>query len=304
MIKAAGKGGAGLLLLGGAGTLLSGCKIPPLRPFHGVLVPIDGWKGSGDTVESFEDRSGSTIECIRDFPAGKVLSVSAIDSHIAKWPNTVSVWSTFMAGKNFTNAQVSAFAAQIRDRADNELLPRLYVTADAEFDRSVRTYSRQQFIDGFIRLHKAVGDHPKIIWYLNPTGYDFANRVGSGAYDALLPYYDVLGVDPYTQGSGASVINAFVEDLYAAKDYADAHNKRLALPEWGIDNVGGSQQQLADMHGFFDAFIDMVPLEFLCYFQYNNTGANWDTRILAQSVFNGYAQRMQELREVNAATFQ
>ncbi len=308
-IKSAGAGAAGVVLLGGAGGLLTGCQDPPARPLHGVLFPFDGWRGAGDTVESFQNRSSLAIECIRDFPGPLgALSVEAIDKHIANWPNTASVWSTFMAGRNFTNAEVADFASKIRSRADNSALPRLYVTADAEFDREVRTYTTQQFIDGFIRLRNAVGNHPKITWYLNPTGYDFAARfhppqnATKGPYDDLLPYYDVLGVDPYTRVSGSSSnVNPLVDEIGVAKNYADNHGKRFALPEWGLDNALGAPSQRADMNQFFDAFMDILPLEFLCYFQYNNTGANWDTRITEQSVFDVYHLRMQQLRNAQAA---
>ncbi len=308
-IKGAGAGAAGVVLLGGAAAgLLAGRDDPPDQLLHGVLIPIGGWRGAGDTVESFQNRSSLTIECIRDFPAGEVLSVRAIDKHIANRPNTASVWSTFMAGRNFTNADVADFAAQIRSRADNPALPRLYVTTDAEFDRNIRPYTTQQFIDGFIRLRNAVGNHPKITWYLNPTGYEFANRFGAAdddapdrPYDPLLPHYEILGVDPYTRGSGTSVVNAHLPDLQAAKNYADSHGKRLALPEWGIDNVGGPDVQRDDMSLFFDAFRQILPLEFLCYFQSNNIAANWDTRITAQSVFDVYGSRMHQLRNDQTA---
>lgn len=307
-IKRAGAGAAGVVLLGGAGAIRARREDPPDQLLHGVLVPIDGWRGAGDTVESFQNRSSSTIECIRDFPAGEVLSVEAIDKHIANWPNTASVWSTFMAGKNFTNAQVADFAALIRSRADNSALPRLYVTADAEFDRSIRPYNRQQFIDGFIRLRNAVGNHPKIVWYLNPTGYDFANRFGTAdgdapdrPYDTLLPHYDVLGVDPYSRGSGPAVVDGHLPDLQAAKKYADSHGKRLALPEWGIDKAGEPAVQRDNMNLFFAAFRRILPLEFLCYFQTDNTNARWDTRIEAQSVFDTYGFGMNQLKNAQAA---
>lgn len=205
------------------------------RPISaGVIVPAGGW----DYVVDFEDRT-APLEMIRCFPAGKTLvpSLAQVDGAIDRYPGVGVMWSCFMAGRDFSDAQVADFAKAIRARADK--LPWLDIAVDAEPDRKDRGYTAAQFVEGLTRLKAAVGDHPKIRWVLNLTGYDFARRIGAWLDAAEL--VTVLAVDPYWRADmKPNPVQGGKQDILDAAAWAKTHGLAFAWGEWGC-NRGANQ---------------------------------------------------------------
>lgn len=223
---------------------------------NGVIVPAAGWTAVAD----FEANT-APLTMIRCFPAGKTLTASLhqVDGAISRYPEAGVMWSTFMAGRNFSDAQVAEFARQIRARADQ--LPWLDIAVDAEPDRKDRSYTVPQFVAGLERLKAAVGPHPKIRWVLNLTGYQFTQRIG--AYAAAIPRIDVLAVDPYWKNDlKPDAVQGGKQDVIDAAEWAGARGLAFAFGEWGAER---GANQPANLNLAFDVIDDVRP-DYFPYF--------------------------------------
>ena len=249
-------------------------------PLPGTIVPA---QGAWSTVADFESNT-VPLEMIRAFPAGKTLtpSLAQVDGAIQRYPGTGVMWSTFMANRNFTDAQVAEFARAIRARAYQ--LPWLDIAVDAEPDRKDRSYTVAQFVEGFARLKAAVGPHPKIRWVLNLTGYQFEQRIG--AYRNVLPLVDVLAIDPYWNNDmRPNSIQGGNQDIIDAAEWAEANGKAFAFGEWGAQ-VGANQSRNLDLA--FDA-IELTRPEYFPYF--HDVGGSGTGCWLSGESFRTYSQR-------------
>jgi len=229
-------------------------QAPPV--LRGVTVSAAGWPAVAD----FQTNT-LPLQMLRCFPAGKTLaaSLSQVDAAIDRHPGVGVMWSTFMAGRSFTDGQVAEFAQAIRARADR--LPWLDIAVDAEPDRKDRSYTVPQFVAGLERLKTAVGPHPKIRWVLNLTGYQFTQRIG--AYTAAIPHVDVLAVDPYWKNDlKPDPVQGGRQDVIDAADWAKNAGLAFAFGEWGAQR---GANQATNLHLAFDV-IDLVRPDRIPYF--------------------------------------
>lgn len=257
-------------------------------PLAGCIVPDAGWTAVADF-----QKNTTPLAMIRAFPAGRTLtaSLSQVDGAIQRHPGAGVMWSTFMAGRSFTDAQVADFAKAIRARADQ--LPWLDIAVDAEPDRKDRRYNAAQFLAGLRRLKAAVGPHPKIRWVLNLTGYQFLSRIPTWAEAA--EECDVLAVDPYwRQDMKPSTVQGGRQDTIDAREWADARGLAFTWGEWGSE-IGSNQ--ITNLHHAFDLIEEVRP-EYLPYFHDVGTSAHgcW----LSGEAWAVYRQRLAALSGADA----
>jgi hypothetical protein len=202
---------------------------------YGISVPMAGFA----KVDEFVLKSGLQPEVIRCYP-GSSNSLSQVRTAIQKYPGAAIVYNMHVASKNLGTLQIDALVKALEVEAKKA--PRFVLCPDAEPDRP-RTYNTAQFIAGFKQVVQSVATHaPHVEVSLNLTGWDFASRIG--AYDPLLPFYNLLCLDPYWEPAGVGGTQGSEKNLAAAVVFCEATGKRLGLAEWGATN--GNYKLLSD----------------------------------------------------------
>jgi hypothetical protein len=202
---------------------------------YGPTVPMAGFA----KVTEFVAKTGLQPELIRCYPGGGN-SMSQVKTAVATYPGAAIVYNMHVASKGLGPLLIDPLVKALEVEAKK--VPRFVLCPDAEPDRP-RTYNTAQFIAGFKQVVQSVATYaPHVEVSLNLTGWDFASRIG--AYDPLLPLYDLLTVDPYWEPAGTGGTQGSEKNLAAAVVFCEATGKRLGLAEWGATN--GNYKLLSD----------------------------------------------------------